>query len=151
MPAANKVLVHRWFEEVWNKKREAAIHEMLREDALVYGLAEKPNEAIRGPEGFLPFWRKFISAIPDVSVALQSVLVEGDKVAVRCSVTGTYSGKGFGLEATNARISFTGMAILQVKDGKFSEGWNNFDFLSLYQQLGLISIKSPIDLNTDTK
>jgi hypothetical protein len=25
----------------------------------------------------------------------------------------------------------------RVKDGKMIEGWNNFDFLSLYQQIGL--------------
>jgi hypothetical protein len=29
------------------------------------------------------------------------------------------------------------MCIARIKDGRIVEGWNNFDFLSLYQQLGM--------------
>ncbi len=144
MPTANKVLIHRWFEEVWNKKREAAIYEMLHPDAQIYGLAEKPDQAILGPEGFLPFWKNFISAFPNISVAVESVLAEEDKVAGRCSVRGKHTGLGIGIEPTNTQISFTGIVLLHVKDGKFYEGWNNFDFLSLYQQLGLVKMPPPL-------
>jgi hypothetical protein len=30
------------------------------------------------------------------------------------------------------------MVFARVKDGRLVEGWNCFDFLSLYQQLGLV-------------
>lgn len=35
-----ETLLHRWFEEVWNKKNKAAIREMLTEDAVHYGLMD---------------------------------------------------------------------------------------------------------------
>jgi len=31
------------------------------------------------------------------------------------------------------------MAITRVRDGKLVEGWNVFDFLTMYQQIGWIS------------
>jgi predicted ester cyclase len=143
MPIAKKVLIHHWFEEVWNRKREAAIYEMLHPDATIYGLGNSPADVIRGPKGFLPFWQKFTSAFPNISVAVEAVLVEGDKVAARCSVRGTHTGRGFGIEATGAKFQFTGMVLVYVKDEMIFEVWNNFDFLSLYQQLGLVSMNQP--------
>jgi predicted ester cyclase len=38
---------------------------------------------------------------------------------------------------TNRTINISGMVFARVKDGKLIEGWNNFDFLSLYKQLGM--------------
>jgi steroid delta-isomerase-like uncharacterized protein len=143
MPTAKKVLIHHWFEEVWNKKREAAIFEMLHPDALIHGLGNLPSDVVRGPKGFLPFWQKFISAFPNISVTVESVLAEDDKVAARCGVRGTHTGGGLGIPPTGAKISFNGMVHVHVKDGMIFEAWNNFDFLLLYQQLGVAKINLP--------
>ena len=51
---AEAEFIHRWFEEVWNKKRESAIDEMLDDDVVVYGLGP---EDIVGPENFKAFHR----------------------------------------------------------------------------------------------
>ncbi|MEA2206687.1 MAG: hypothetical protein QOE77_3463 [Blastocatellia bacterium] len=57
-------------------------------------------------------------------------------MAARCSVRGKHSGDSLGFKATHSPIDFTGMSIIRVKEGKFVEAWNNFDFLQMYQQLG---------------
>jgi hypothetical protein len=31
-----------------------------------------------------------------------------------------------------------GMAIAVIRDGRLQEGWNCFDFMSLYQQVGML-------------
>jgi steroid delta-isomerase-like uncharacterized protein len=131
-----KALVHRWFEEVWNQQRQAAIYEMLHPDGVVHGLADSPGQVIRGPDGFLPFWQKFISAFPDLKVSVDAVIAEGDLTAFRCTVRGKHSGKGLGIEPTGAQVTFNGMAMARIENGKIIEAWNNFDFLSLQQQLG---------------
>ena len=56
---------------------------------------------------------------------------------MRCTVTATHTGPGLTAAPTNKPASFTGMCIARIKDGKIVEGWNNFDFLSMYQQLGM--------------
>ena len=71
--------------------------------------------------------------------------LDGDYVVVRpgsfvrCAVTGTHRGRSpvLDLDPTGRRIAITGIWIARVADGRIAEAWNNFDFLSLYLQLGL--------------
>src|SRR5687767_1233580 len=86
--------IHRWFEEVWNNKREDAVDEMLAEDGVGYGLGP---ETVMGRENFKAFHRKFVSAYPDLHVTVEDTIVEGDKIAARCRVTGTHCGEGIGV------------------------------------------------------
>jgi predicted ester cyclase len=53
-------------------------------------------------------------------------------------VRGMHQGDDLGIAASNQPIEITGIAIVRIKDGKIVEGWNNFDFLKLYQQIGAI-------------
>lgn len=138
MPTANKVLMYRWFEEVWNKKRREVIFELLHPEALIYGFGDNPVVGIKGPEGFVPFWEKFTQAFPDLNLAVESTMAEADKVMARCSARGRHSGPGLGIPPTGNAISVTGLCLVQMKDGQFHECWNSFDFLTMYQQLGLL-------------
>jgi steroid delta-isomerase-like uncharacterized protein len=130
-------LAHRWFEEVWNKGREEVIGEMLAPDARIHGLKDDQGNELVGQAGFIPFFRSFRSAFPDINVLVEDTIQEGDKLVALCTVTGTHTGDGIGIAPTNKHVSFTGTTITIIKDGKLVEGWNHFDFLSLYQQLGL--------------
>jgi steroid delta-isomerase-like uncharacterized protein len=138
MSEANKALVRRWFEEVWNKGRADAIAEMLAEDAIVHGLSEDASQPMRGPTGFLPFHSQFREAFPTVEVVVEDQIAEADMVATRCNVRGKHVGDSLGFAATQAPVEFTGVAITRIKDGKIVEAWNNFDFMKMYKQLGAI-------------
>ena len=52
-------VLHRWFEEVWNKGREEAIDEMFADEGIARRLADENGQELRGPTGFNPFFRKF--------------------------------------------------------------------------------------------
>ena len=138
MSEENKVLVRRWFEEVWNKGRSDAVNEMFADDGIAHGLADDSGNELRGPAGFKEFHAKFREAFPDIIVSVEDSISEGDLVAVRCSVRGKHSGHSLGFSATDAQVEFTGMSIVKIKDGKIVEAWNNFDFMNLYKQLGAI-------------
>jgi predicted ester cyclase len=88
----------------------------------------------------VPFWKSLVSAVPDIKVTVEATVEEGDTIVARCAVRGTHSGQGLGIQPANAPISFGGMTMVRVKDGKFFEGWNNFDFLVFYQQIGLVKL-----------
>ena len=135
--AQAQTLLHRWFDEVWNQKNESAIDTLMADDALVHGLAGPDGNQIRGPAAFKPFFHQFTQAFPNLHVTVEDALVDGDKVAVRCSVTATHTGASMLAAPTNKPAHFTGMCIARIKNGKIVEGWNNFDFLSMYQQLGI--------------
>ncbi len=131
-------LVHRWFEEVWNKGRADAIDEMFAEDGLAHGLSDESGQPLRGPAAFREFHKKFRESFPDIVVTVEDTVTEGDKTAARCSVRGKHTGASLGFEATNKPVEFTGMTIVRVRDGKIVEAWNNFDFLTMFKQLEVI-------------
>lgn len=129
--------LHRWFEEVWNKKSEAAVDELLAVDGVGYGL---PGGDIRGPAAFKEYQRALLSAYPDLRVEVVDSVTEGDKTVARCRVTGVHRGEGLGLTATNKPVEFTGFCMVRIKDGKIAEAWNEFNFMDMYQQLGALTL-----------
>ena len=134
---ANKALVQRWFNEVWNKGRVEAIDEMLAADGVAHGLTEDAENPMKGPADFKPFHETFRGAFPDIEVIVEDMIAEGDKVAARCAVRGKHSGEHLGVAASNAPVDFTGVAIVRIKDGKIIEAWNNFDFMKMNKQIGV--------------
>jgi steroid delta-isomerase-like uncharacterized protein len=133
----NRALIHRWFEEVWNQGRAEAIDELFAEEGVANGLADETGAPLRGPTGFKPFFAKFRDAFPDIEVLVEDTVAEGDKVAARCRVRATHGGEGLGFAATNRPVEFTGISIVRIRDGKIVEAWNNFDFMSMFQQINV--------------
>ncbi len=135
-----ETFLHRWFEEVWNKRREDAIDEMFAEDGIANGLNDAKGNPIRGVEGFKTLHRAFLSAYPNLQITVEDVITEGDKIAARCTVKATHEGEGLGIAPTNQPIEFTGLTIVKLKDGKIVEAWNEFDFMKMYSQVGALTL-----------
>jgi predicted ester cyclase len=131
--------IHRWFEEVWNNKNEDAVDQMFAVDGIGHGLDGPDGSKIVGPESFKKFHRAFVAAFPDIRVTVEDTIVEGDKIAARCKVSGTHQGDGLGLLPTNKGVEFEGISIVKVRDGKIVEAWNAFDFMKMYTQLDAVT------------
>jgi len=134
----NEALIKRWFEEVWNCGRADAIDEMFAENGIAHGLSGADGEPLRGPAAFKVFHESFRNAFPDIVVTVEQTVSEGDLLAVRCTARGKHTGDGLGLAATNAPMEITGMAMVRIQGGKIVEAWNNFDFMTMHQQLGTL-------------
>ncbi|MGD0796272.1 MAG: ester cyclase [Acidobacteriaceae bacterium] len=128
-------LLNRWFEEVWNEGREDAIDEMAHFEAKGRGLYGEGGKEVEGVAEFKAFYRSFQSALSEIHVDVQDVLREGDREVARCHVTAKHTGDGLGKPPKGNALSFTGMTWVRIKDGKIAEAWNNFDFLTMYQQM----------------
>lgn len=139
MSEENKEVVRRWFDEVWNNGRAEAIEELFDENGIAHGLSDDPANPIRGPQGYRPFYDVFRQAFPNITVVIEDMIAEGDKVVARCSVRGNHGGDFRGLAATQSPIEFTGISIVRVENGKIVEAWNNFDFMTLNKQVGNLS------------
>jgi predicted ester cyclase len=131
MSEANKQLARRWFEEVWNKQRCEAIAEMLTSDSVLH----EGDEEARGPEGFYPFYDRMQAAFSEIKFTVYDALAEGDKVCLRWSCTMRHTGPGLGVAPTNKQLHTTGISIVTVANGMLGEGWQNWDMLSLIQQV----------------
>ena len=138
MSEENKAVLRRWFDEVWNKGRAEVIEELFDENGIAHGLADDPANPIKGPTGYRPFYEVFRQAFPNIEVVVEDMVAEGDKVAARCSVRGQHEGDFMGRAATKSPVEITGITIVRIENGKIVEAWNNFDFMTLHRQVGLI-------------
>jgi steroid delta-isomerase-like uncharacterized protein len=136
MSMSPEAVLRTWFDEVWNQGREATIDVLFAADALAHGL---PGSPLRGPATFRSVFATFRSAFPDIQIVVERTVTEGDLSAVYCRVTGTHSGEGLGFPPTGSKVAFNGMTIARVTNGQIQEGWNCFDFLTMYQQLGVVA------------
>lgn len=73
--------------------------------------------------------------VPDLHIAVQEIMVEGDRVAFRWNSEGTDSGPG-DLPPTNKRFSTFGLTWLRLENGRIAEEWSSTDQLDALLQLG---------------
>ena len=130
----NKTIIHRYFEE-WANRGNAAVADELIATNLVL---RNPPAILRSLEDYKNGMVKFHSAFPDARFTVEEQIAEGDKVAARCSVQGKHEGEFLGKAATQSPIELTGMTIVRIDKGKIVEAWNNFDFMTLHKQVGLL-------------
>ena len=119
-------LTYKWFDQVWNKGNEAAIDELLDEQASIHGI-EGITE--KGSAGFKVFHSNFLKEFSNLAVNIGEVVAENGMESCHCDVTATQISSG-------RTVHFTGQTIVKIENGKIMESWNNFDFLFMYQQLG---------------
>jgi len=107
MNEANKTLVRRWFEEVWNQGREETIDELFAPNGIGYGLGDT-DVTLRGRAEFKPFVRNLRGALPDIHMTIKDLIAEGDKVTVRLDLQGTHKGDQLGVAATGRQVRIAG-------------------------------------------
>lgn len=134
MSEANKQLVRRWFEEVWNQQREEAIDEMFAREGKAYGFPE-PNSVLIGPESFKTVHRTFLGAFPDLHITLREIVTEGDRVAVAWTATMTHLGEHLGFAPTMKKETLDGSSFLTANGSQILEGTNYMEMQGLILRL----------------
>jgi len=139
MSEANKVLIMRWFEEVWNQGRESTIDELFAATGVAHGLGDTEVDLV-GPAQLKPFVRNLRGSLPDLRIMIEDSIAEGDKVMVRVHLEGTHKGTGLGVAPTGRRVTIDGIILARIKDGQIVEGWNSWDQLGLLRQIGALPV-----------
>ena len=86
-----------------------------------------------------------LRAFPDLHVAVEDVIAEGDKVVCRNTVTGTHQGEYMGRPPTGKSIAYNEIFIIRFVNGRVAETWGVVDVLSQMRQLGMTPAKrSPV-------
>lgn len=129
----NKALAKRAFEQLLSRGQFELAEQLYAKDFVNHGLhrdisLEEDQAALKG-------WHQ---AFPDIAIAPEKLIAEGDLVAVYWIARGTNTGTGNGLPATGKKVEQSGITIWRIVDGKIKEEWSAFDQLSMMQQLGLV-------------
>jgi steroid delta-isomerase-like uncharacterized protein len=125
------ILGRRWFEEVWNERREEAIDELMAPDAV----GHMEGGDVLGPQGFREARAVFLNALPDMHITVEDVLSEGDQAVVRWRVRATHTGELLGVAPSQRQVDLRGMSWLTIRDGKLGEGWDTWNLGGLLDSL----------------
>ncbi|WP_093383867.1 ester cyclase [Variovorax sp. OV329] len=142
MSNSNREIVVSFFNQVWEAGDEAAIDRLMAQTAKIHGLPSPDGGPIFGPTAFKPFVRQFRQAFPDLKIRALHIVCEGNLVVYHCNVTGTHLGPDLGVSPSGSKFEMEGVVIAAIEGGQIQEGWNCFDFMSLYQQIGMLPLLS---------
>ena len=120
-------LLYKWFDEVWNKGDENAIDKLMTSDSIAKGILA--DDQPKGAEGFKIFFNDFKSQFHDIKIEVDDVISQDDIESARTTVSAIHTKSG-------KKVTFSGMCMVKVAEGKIAEAWNNYDFLNLYEQIG---------------
>lgn len=87
-------------------------------------------------DGIAEFFRALRAGMPDATIAAEDLLTDGDRVAVRFTLTGTHTGELFGAPATGTRIDAEGITIARFSGDRVVERWNRLDDIAFLTQIG---------------
>ena len=104
----------------------------------MHGLGGPGAPPIRGAAEFKKTFHMFREALGDLEISVEKTVTQGDECAAYCRVKGRHVGHALGGPPTNQPVDFGGLVIALVRDGRIVEGWNCFDFLGMYQQIGWV-------------
>ena len=135
MSEENKAILSRYIEEAWNKHNPGITDEFYAPDVVN---RSAPPGAPNDREGLKAGLGMFLGAFPDVKIMPDFLMAEGDKVAMRWTMTATHTGEWMGIPATGKRMEMTGITIARVADGKLAEVWFETDSMGMMQQLGAV-------------
>jgi predicted ester cyclase len=135
---ANKLIGRLVLEQMWGNGRLELADELYAPDYVDHvGKGPEPSE-VKGVEGIKQAVVAFRTAFPDLSYTVEDEIAEGELVVARFSARGTHRGAFLGIEATGREVTYTGIDINRVRNGRIVESWVQYDALALLQQLGIV-------------
>jgi steroid delta-isomerase-like uncharacterized protein len=134
----NKATVRRFDDVISTGDAEViakTIDELVEPDVLFH--APVPTGAT-GAQALKQVWAMLVRGLPDIHVAVEDLIAEGDKVVARNTVTGTHQGEYRGLSPTGKSVTYNEIFIFRFADGRIAEIWGVVDVFSQLKQLGVI-------------
>ena len=126
----NKAMVRRLLEEAYSKGNIAVGDELLNANVVFH------NPDIEGIKRWKQFATMYRTAFPDLRIAVEDTIAEGDKVVARWRAWGTHKGDLRGIAPTGKQATWTGVATYRFAGGKIVEAWGCRDAIGLMRQLG---------------
>lgn len=141
---SNKALVRKAYLDGMNKRDLSIIDEVFSPDYVVHYPGMEP---IQGRDKAKKSIASFLNAFPDIVFRVEDQVAEQDKVVLRWSASGTFSGlftgfpkEGMVVEPDGRNVSFGATDIYRICDNLIVEEWNTMETMELMRQLGLVDL-----------
>lgn len=127
----NKTVVRRFIQEVFVQGNANAVEALADPDFTPHSWGPmKPGTA-----SLKEAVKRVSAGLEEVSMKIEDIIAEGDKVAVRLTAHATHRGEFMGMPPTGKSYTISETHIFYVKNGKVTEHWRDADMLGLMKQL----------------
>ncbi len=124
----------RRFLDATHRGELGVIDELVEPAIVTHGFPCPKSPASRAE--YRAFFENLAGQWADMRFDLHALVADEGFVAARFTVTGTHAGEVMGIAASGRRVSFDGMALYRMRDGRIAETWLHPDGLAILDQIG---------------
>jgi steroid delta-isomerase-like uncharacterized protein len=129
--SASEQLVRRHFDGIWNKKNMQVVEQTCAPDfEMMIG-----KDVLRGQEDLRDAVRAILTAFPDIHFTIDDLFAAQDHVCVRWTGKGVHRGEFLGVAPTNKPMSYWGVSIYEMRNGRIARQWGTADIYTLVAEL----------------
>ena len=125
-------ILQEWYQRVWIDADLDAIDQLFSPDTQAQGLL--PDLKV-GPDDFRELVPMFLDMVEDPKVSLDKVMEDGDWASALYSMRVTNPANG-------EPVIGSGQLFARFEGDKMVETYNSFDFMSFFEQMGLLPEQS---------
>jgi predicted ester cyclase len=129
----NKVKARRVIEEAVNKGNLAVLDEIIAPNYVYHS----SQGDVKGPEGLKQFFNMLRAVLPDINIDIEDMVAEGDIVAYRFILNGTFKGEYMGIHPTGNKVAYPEAHFIRFEGGKEVEETPYANPLTLFKQMGI--------------
>jgi predicted ester cyclase len=139
--SSHKATVHRYFEEVADKRNLDVLDEIVATDCLIH--RPETQEPIRGLTAFKQGLERILQVYSEFSTVIHDLIAEDDRVACRLSHRAVNRGEWTSRlgrhDVAGKPVSWPAIAIFRFREGKIAEEWVSRDELGMLIELGVVA------------
>jgi len=131
--AVNEAILQRAFE-AWNARDLDGYLNLYDDSIKLHGYSPQPMDkvSVRG------FYQMIHQAFDGPKLTFHDVFSNGDRLAVRFTMTGTHRGEFLGIAPTGRDVVVDGITVLHFTNGRCVERWSSVDMYAWLAQLGAV-------------
>ncbi len=136
----NKLIVRRYIEEVINTGNTEYIDRYVSSEYIETFEGKRYPLGVAGARNHILGVRK---TYPDLTLTIEQQIAEGDWVATSITARGTHRGEWMGIRPTGKVLTYTGVNVDRVVDGRIVEHGGAANMLGPLLEAGAVRIVGP--------
>ncbi|MCC5021782.1 MAG: ester cyclase [Candidatus Synoicihabitans palmerolidicus] len=137
--ALNKKTINSLIEELWNQRDVSVIERHYAPDAKVW-ISEWEHG---GPENVQHDAERFFRGWSTSTTRVTHLIAEADLVTIRWETVATHDGLYGEIPATGKTLTYQGMDLFRLVDGRIAESWSFWDAYGVCSALGVLKMEIP--------
>src|SRR6266516_4589928 len=121
----NKTLIRRLFNEGFNQGNLAVVDDLFHRDFVDRSTPDQPP----GTQGVKDYIAMVRTGFPDITITIEDLIAEEDKIVVRTTWRGTHQGEYESMIPTGKQVTRTMLQIFRILNGRLYEEWSEGESL----------------------